>query len=117
MSVNFYKVNDYVFHFGDRGKAFYIILKGSVSVQLPQNDEENPLSEVRVMKTGDAFGELALINDSRRSASVMALEPTVLGVLEGSFYKKILQNSDEEKLLDKVNFLRNFHMFKTWTGK
>lgn len=70
MSVNFYKVNDYVFHFGDRGKAFYIILKGSVSVQLPNHDDEDPMTVVRVMKTGDAFGELALINDSRRSASV-----------------------------------------------
>jgi CRP-like cAMP-binding protein len=89
-----------VFEMGSRGDMFYIILSGEVAVyiDIPQNEEENSLGgfyttnklkgqafeksldklkgkyEFMRMRNGDAFGELALINDTPRGASIICTQ-------------------------------------------
>jgi hypothetical protein len=49
------KEGQYVFHLGDKGDLFYIILRGSVSVQLPvsiESDAARPLMEAKVITEG-----------------------------------------------------------------
>ena len=62
-----YQKGHYVFRKGDDGDAVFIITKGSVSVK----DEDLVLSSLDV---GDVFGEYALIDNKRRSASIYAEE-------------------------------------------
>jgi CRP-like cAMP-binding protein len=73
---------------GEPGLCMYVIVSGSVRVEADGGLEAVPLADLSV---GDFFGELALVDDGPRSASVIALEDTqviritrmVLGVLAG----------------------------------
>ncbi len=72
----------------EAGLCMYVILAGSVRVHSHAGEREVPLAELH---TGDFFGELSLVDDGPRSASVDAMEPTrvlritrmVVGVLAG----------------------------------
>jgi ATP-binding cassette subfamily B protein len=62
------------FKAGDAGNAFYLILRGQVDVVAPgPTGHEVHLARLR---EGDYFGEIALIDDVPRSATVRARTPT-----------------------------------------
>ncbi len=65
-----------LFREGDPGDRFYIVFDGSVEIlkERPMGDHER----LAVRRRGEAFGEMSLLNDAPRSASVKALEPTRL---------------------------------------
>jgi CRP-like cAMP-binding protein len=66
-----YAINQRIITQGETGNGFYIIKKGTVVVQ--RQDEKGAFHELATLKDGDFFGETALINDSKRGASVTAL--------------------------------------------
>jgi CRP/FNR family transcriptional regulator, cyclic AMP receptor protein len=65
---------------GDTGVALYLIVSGRVSVTLP-SEETGAEIMLRDMGPGQAFGEMALIDEAPRSANVTAAEPTTCMVL------------------------------------
>ena len=46
----------------------------------------------KVLKTGDCFGELALLKDTPRSAGIKAKEICKLWVIDRTSFKKVLEN-------------------------
>ncbi len=54
---------------GDDGTVFYIIISGEAIAQKQIN---GVATEVRKYKAGDYFGELALLKDTKRAATVIA---------------------------------------------
>ena len=66
--------NDIIIGEGDRGDALYIISHGWVKVY-KQADESKVIAELR---DGDFFGEIALLGDQVRTATVKAMIPTTL---------------------------------------
>ena len=73
-----YKTGEYVFHQGDIGIGVYIIEHGSVAIVYEPTAQL--LTELR---DGDFFGEVALLNETRRSAAARAeSETTLLCMLE-----------------------------------
>ncbi len=73
-SVNV-KRGELVFEEGDTGYDLYLIKKGAVKVFLLRDGEEILLAN---LKEGDFFGEMAILREDTRSASVMATEDTIL---------------------------------------
>jgi CRP/FNR family transcriptional regulator, cyclic AMP receptor protein len=71
--------NTVVIHEGDVSDSLYVIIAGRVKVFL--SDEEGKEVILNTQGTGEYFGELALIDEAPRSASVMTLEDTKLSII------------------------------------
>lgn len=70
-----YPKNTMIFSEMMPGQELYIIQKGSVKITKIVNENEVLLA---VLKSGDIFGEMSLIENKPRSASAIAYEDTVL---------------------------------------
>ncbi|MGZ3768241.1 MAG: EAL domain-containing protein [Bdellovibrio sp.] len=70
--------DEIIFNEGDAGDCAYIIEKGRVLVYLNKDKEELPLN---ILGEGEIFGEMALIDNQSRSASVRALENVRLAIV------------------------------------
>lgn len=81
-----------VFRYGEIGTTFFVILQGSVGVLIGGTSIGELWREVRVLNTGEAFGELALINNKPRSATIVCKENCYFAVLEKEYYNNILRN-------------------------
>ena len=67
----------------------YLILQGKVEVFRRVNDHERPLAN---LGERECFGEMAILDDQPRSASVRAIEPTtVLKIDRSSFHELIVE--------------------------
>lgn len=76
-SVEIHK-DQIIFNEGDAGDCAYIIEKGRVLVYLSKDKEEIPIN---ILGEGEIFGEMALIDNQARSASVRALEDVRLAIV------------------------------------
>ena len=63
---------DWVIREGDEGKHFFVILEGSADAQITPPNEKT--IKLRRMKTGEVFGEIALVSNVPRTADVVAQE-------------------------------------------
>ncbi|KAL4470100.1 hypothetical protein ABPG72_008759 [Tetrahymena utriculariae] len=69
---------------------------------------------IKTIKVGDAFGEIALMNNARRTASIICREETIMVTLSKQSYDKILSNYHQKKFMESVNFLKEFSFFANW---
>ena len=86
-----FKQGEVLFQEGDPGSSFYIVLSGTVEVYLESLDKK----VVATRSVGEFFGEMSLLLDAPRSASIRALEDTLLFVVERSNLQPILQRHPE----------------------
>ncbi len=86
-------VDDVVIGEGDRGDALYIISSGVVVVT--RSDSDEPIAELR---DGDFFGEMALLGDQKRTATVKARTPSTLLRLTR---KDVLELAEEDPELKR----------------
>jgi signal transduction histidine kinase len=78
---------------GETGDAFFVILSGRVQVsKFLELGTQHLLNELH---PGHFFGELALVEDAPRVASVDALEETVLLVITKQDFQELLMNNPE----------------------
>jgi len=78
---------------GDRSDSLYVILDGEVKVFV--SDENGKEAILNLMGPGEYFGELALLDDSPRSASVMTLVPTKVLIITKSDFKRCLSSNPD----------------------
>jgi len=64
-----YRAGEPIFYQGDPGLGMYIIQDGSVSITIAGKDGEQ--QELVMLSEGDFFGELALLDESPRSANAV----------------------------------------------
>lgn len=80
-----------VFRQGEKGDAFYIVYKGSVEVRLKRLVFLS--KTVATLKPGDFLGEIALISDEPRTATIVAAEPTMLFTLISTDFQFVLHEN------------------------
>jgi CRP/FNR family transcriptional regulator, cyclic AMP receptor protein len=73
---------------GELGSEFFVIVDGDVSVT---KDGE----EVRTLSAGDFFGEIALLEDARRTATVTATTPLRFFVLTRQGFRSLVAHQPE----------------------
>jgi ATP-binding cassette subfamily B protein len=78
------------FHAGDAGDAFYLIVRGQVDVLVPGPSGDE--IRVAVLRDGDYFGDIALIEDSPRTATVRAASPTSTLVIDRAQFLALLNS-------------------------
>jgi len=90
-----------IFSEGDQGDCFYIILKGKVTVYVTLINKESgskTLTPVAELKSGDSFGELALLYGGKRAATCVTVEESNCIVLARQLYDKIVRGKQTEEI-------------------
>ncbi|KAJ3294543.1 Rap guanine nucleotide exchange factor 4 [Borealophlyctis nickersoniae] len=126
--LNEYLENRVVFRQGDQGSSWYVILEGKVDVRIaagrpaasrPRTEEGSRLAHVATarlmeeskyivtLQEGDGFGELALVNDAPRAATILTAEPCKLLRVEKVDYTRVLKFTHDKEREEKVHFLKN----------
>merc|ERR1719232_1804068 len=75
---------------GEQGNDFYIIVEGTAIVTQFRNDENDELVEVGRLGPSDYFGEIALILDRPRAATVTARGPLKCVKLDRARFERVL---------------------------
>ncbi|EAR88262.2 cyclic nucleotide-binding domain protein (macronuclear) [Tetrahymena thermophila SB210] len=99
---------DVIVH-GERGDKFYIILQGICEIYVPNS--QGQFVKVGELKAGQSFGELALINDSPRRATIKAQTDCDLAILSKKDYIKIIADMEEREIKKKIQFLEGLPLF------
>ncbi len=94
-----YAADEYIFSQNDSGIALYIIIKGEVLIT---QDEDGERFDLAILGHGDFFGELALLDEAKRSASAIALKESQLAVI----FRPDLDEFVESHPREGVNILR-----------
>ena len=79
-----------IFQQGDEGDKFYLIREGHAEVLI---DGPDGLNRVRTLERGDIFGEMSLLNDQPRSATVRAVDAVELYVLGRDDFRAAIERS------------------------
>lgn len=66
-----FRRGEVIFHAGDPGDALFVIVAGDVKISLPSETGEEAI--LATLRSGDVFGELALLDGAPRSASATAM--------------------------------------------
>jgi CRP/FNR family transcriptional regulator, cyclic AMP receptor protein len=83
-----FKPGDVIVKEGDEGVGFFLITSGKVD--LTRGD-----TAIATLKQGQFFGEMALLDNHRRSATVTAVEPTTtIAMLRSDFVAELRANND-----------------------
>ncbi|WP_301173263.1 ATP-binding cassette domain-containing protein [Brevibacillus nitrificans] len=84
-----------VIHEGDVGEKFYLIARGKVEITKAAPDSETGEIRLAVLQDGDHFGEIALLENVPRTATVTALTPCVFLTLQRKVLYYILSRYPE----------------------
>ncbi|MEX2528879.1 MAG: GGDEF domain-containing protein [Gemmatimonadota bacterium] len=98
----YFNAGDEIVEVGEVGHAMYLILDGTVQVLYPSRSQDFELAR---LGPGDVFGEMALLNDEPRSATVRAMESIHALVLDRRRFREVLIASPEiaVKLLEVLS--------------
>lgn len=86
----YFNAGDEIVEVGEVGHAMYIILDGTVQVLYPSRSQDFELAR---LGAGDVFGEMALLNDEPRSATVKAMESIHALALDRRRFREVLMAS------------------------
>ena len=99
--IKAYKKDEQVFAEETKGDAMYIVKSGSVKILKVVKNQENTIA---VLKAGEFFGEMALLDGQPRSATVKAIEPSECLVIADKAYMKMRADRPKTalKLMDII---------------
>ena len=115
LKLEVYKPNEIIIKQGDKGECLYHILHGVVSIQLSitidtgiqdKSQVVNVQKNMGELTDGDFFGELALIYNIPRTATITALTETTLIRIDRHPFNRYLKHLFEGQLEDQIEFMQ-----------
>jgi CRP/FNR family cyclic AMP-dependent transcriptional regulator len=97
-----------VLHAGDSTDNIYFVLSGSLKVQV--SDEDGREVILSKLGPGELFGEMGVLDDNPRSATVLAVEPSEVVVMGKTDFKKCLADNPDVSLFIMRNLTRRLRM-------
>lgn len=86
--VKVFRKNTVLVNAGDRAESLYIILSGAVRVFV--SDEDGREVTLNVLGPGEYFGEIALVDEGPRSASVITMEPSRITLISKGEFERCM---------------------------
>ena len=97
---------------GEDGDHFYLVDSGKFEVYLKQSGEK----ALRSYDPGDSFGELALLYNSARAATVKCVEDGVLWALERKAFRYVMVSDGSRDIAYRAeNFLKTVEILSPLT--
>lgn len=86
------QAGEVLFHLGDPGDEMVIVRRGKIAIYMP--DAANPQSgqALRIFRSGEILGEMALIDRQPRSASARADTRAVVATLDLETFKRLIED-------------------------
>ncbi len=92
-----------LFNKGDKGNYFYIIKKGKLELIAEYGK--------KILNQDETFGELALIENKARTATVKSIDYCILYLINGKLFRETVSQINEGELLERLNFLKAISIF------
>lgn len=116
MKYEYFEKKQVVFNYGEIGDRFYIILSGKVEVSILVPDPKRFIT-VATLEDGQSFGELALLKESPRNATITCITECHMAVLTKMDYLRILGKIHDKKISLFVDILKEMPVFKSWSKR
>merc|ERR1719160_405096 len=97
---------------GDDGDFLFVIETGTLECYIKNKDAEGE-TMVKKVEAGDAFGELALLYNCPRAASVEAAEKSVLWKLDRNTFNHIVKDAAQKKRERYESFLKTVPLLQS----
>ena len=106
MFTKSYKSGENIIKEGESGNALFVINKGTLQVHQGDKILGGP------MQPGVLFGELAILYDCTRTASVRALEDVEVWSIERQVFQSVMKRTGNQRRDEHYNFLKSVPIFK-----
>ena len=106
------QVNDVVIQEGDQGDCLYVIGTGSLSCSKIFPGKTDP-TFLKAYQPGEAFGELALLYNAPRAATITANEDCLLWKLDRDTFNHIVKDASSKRREKYESFLAVVPIFET----
>ncbi len=108
-----FKEGDVVFREGDKGSYVCFVADGGLKVSKRNKSGEETV--ITTLRKGHSIGEMAVIDDFPRSATVRAAEPSKLITLTRKNFESFVENhpATGNKILKGIARLLSIHLRKT----
>ena len=108
-----YKLDDKVIIQGEDGDCLYIVETGNLKCFKTFNSDNNP-KLLKTYEPGDSFGELALLYNCPRAATIIcSSDESILWSLDRETFNHIVKDAAQKKREKYENFLKNVEILST----
>ena len=103
---------------GALGFNFYFIVSGGVLVEVQEGDQVTGRKHnmiVGELGSGSSFGELALLHDVRRRATIVCKEDAEFLKVDKPDFDMVLRRNHEREWSKRLEYIKNHPLFAGWT--
>jgi CRP/FNR family cyclic AMP-dependent transcriptional regulator len=97
-----YRAKDHIFEKGDSGDEAYVVMRGQVEIRA--EDGGRPLATIGM---GGIFGEQAFLEGAPRAALAIAMQPSILLVVQRAAFSALVQNEPHLGMVVMRNIARD----------
>lgn len=106
------KAGDVVITQGDDGDNFYLLEEGTLTCTKKMNPSDAKDTFLKEYQPGESFGELALLYNAPRAATIVCKTDATLWSLERNTFNAIIKTAVQKKREKYDDFLENVEILK-----